>query len=224
MRYKCEITVKFTMCKLLIELKVKKKYHKNKPCHAQCYSMNADQHFMWITEFFLIQHLVFGIDQIFLFSSFLLFIWWFMILLLCDTVKVLLWFDMSLAIQRNFHSSTSHFAFAYMYCVRIHTPYAFWIFTTSIIYSFSFFCTLFISVFIAFLMPCFGHVLFILHSSLSYLTMIQALHLAKIWNIIKYVVPVVMAGVFVFHSIPFCLFLFDKIRDFTLNSNCSCIT
>lgn len=107
-------SVKFTMCKLLIELKVqeKKEHNKNKPSHAQCHSMNADHHFIWITQYLASFRFFSPFFLRFFCSVPLHYLVVHDFLLLCDTVKVLLWFDTTNS-QQNFHSSTSHFAFAY---------------------------------------------------------------------------------------------------------------
>lgn len=108
----------------------KKEHNKNKPSYAQCYSMNADHHFIGIT--------VFGIVQIFFFFfsySFLLFgsftLWWFMIFG-CYVTLSKFCFDLILRILNEIfirQHLTSHSHIIMMRAI-LHTPYTFWIFTT----------------------------------------------------------------------------------------------
>lgn len=106
--------------------------------------------------------------------------------------------------------------------MQIRTPYAFWIFTTPFFIHSLLFHTLFILAFIAFLMLYFGHVLFI-PLYLTWRWFRRSIWLkSRICNQIYSATGDGWCFCFNFFFL-FCFFL-GKIRDFTVNSNCSCIT
>lgn len=136
--------------------------------------MNADQHFICHRDF---SHSTVGIshhlDFFHFLRSFCLVggLWFCCYVTHCQSIA-LIWHEFSNSTKFSLVNISLRIRYIYlpMNCVQIHTPYEFWIFITINIYSFFVFRTLFISGFIAFLMPCFGHVLFILYSLFFYLT------------------------------------------------------
>lgn len=121
----CDKSVKITMCKLLIELKVRKR--PTKPNHGMSNVIpwtpinilfDSQNIFFFCLTFWYLTSFRYLFCSFLLFGSFSI-IWWFMILLLCDTVKVLHWFDTNLAIQRV----RIHIMCANPYSIRILNIY-----------------------------------------------------------------------------------------------------